>query len=806
MAASADSKKQPDAVVRLKNKEAILYLLITETGVEKFDMKMQANVSHDSELVKEVIEWVKRDFPGLMKSADKTNFALRIIDSAIHNGFEAELTDGHDLKITISFDPSEGKLFSSVKKTQKAEELKTPIKRNLIKDLLDRMKPVLSGSIDSMEQALYQDKQQEFVRAIPRNIKQDEVSAFESLIQLGLSNEKWKDSRLSITATATQTFLVSGNYNSARTYCKDAQRLATEVGEKKLLAALKLLEADCVDRQGNILLARRMYETIKNELSGTPSSLLAHCHGYFAALLCDQGEFVAACREYQLAGEMRAQEGKIYEPAITLVRAASVMERINAHYALKLALVAKNHLSLIREPERSGLTFRSLYGEVCFGIGRIYLDYLRMPGQALELLLEAEIHLRDITEYEESYPNLLFTIAHAYGSLRNAEKHDEYDSMAKDYLNTHKDLRVYKLYQAANGINVNIDATPKLASVASDLEFINLLSKNKNDDEQLLGLIDERITQMKDMHGIRAKMQKSTLMSHSATILWKLKQQKLAIEYQIKACAEYPANVNYRTKLGMYLISQQRETEALEIGIALVHDYPDDYRGYMISATALFNTDQFDDAEQFALKASDFVPERLDIKEFIKTTQEKRRKNPFKTTIASHEKLADKVLKSTPPVGRTQFYEYLRGFSARIIDNTDVFWDSRKKRRWNQNPESIGKALLIQDLKSHGREFYTYSEVQISGGRIDIVLNLLGREYIIELKMCGPNYYGNYAEGGFQQLKDYMKQRRAEYGYLVVFDGRVHQTGTAAIPETIDLGDDMKAYAVAVNVLGVEAQ
>ena len=78
-------------------------------------------------------------------------------------------------------------------------------------------------------------------------------------------------------------------------------------------------------------------------------------------------------------------------------------------------------------------------------------------------------------------------------------------------------------------------------------------------------------------------------------------------------------------------------------------------------------------------------------------------------------------------------------------------------------------------VKSHGREFYTYSEVQLSGGRIDIVLNLLGREYIIELKMCGSSYPRSYAEGGFQQLKEYMKQRRAEYGYLVVFDGRRHQ-------------------------------
>jgi hypothetical protein len=138
-----------------------------------------------------------------------------------------------------------------------------------------------------------------------------------------------------------------------------------------------------------------------------------------------------------------------------------------------------------------------------------------------------------------------------------------------------------------------------------------------------------------------------------------------------------------------------------------------------------------------------------------------------------------------------------------VAANSDAFWANRKNRKWSPDPERIATSLFIQDLSAQGRVFRVYREVHIGGGRIDLIVNILGNEYVLELKMCGAPYSRGYAESGFDQLKDYLKLTGVLRGYLLVFDGRVKQTGPDEIPVTVDLGDSMQAICVSVNLLGI---
>ncbi|MDV2442148.1 hypothetical protein QR665_22455 [Acinetobacter gerneri] len=90
----------------------------------------------------------------------------------------------------------------------------------------------------------------------------------------------------------------------------------------------------------------------------------------------------------------------------------------------------------------------------------------------------------------------------------------------------------------------------------------------------------------------------------------------------------------------------------------------------------------------------------------------------------------------------------------------------------------------------------TEKESILAGGRIDLIVNILGNEFIIELKMCGNGYSKTYAEGGFEQLKSYMTNRNATRSYLIIFDSRVKQTGKDALPSEHDLGNGQLAFCM----------
>lgn len=56
---------QPDSIIRIKNREAIIYFHLTETASEKFEIKLQLNIKPEEESAKETLDWMHREFSSL---------------------------------------------------------------------------------------------------------------------------------------------------------------------------------------------------------------------------------------------------------------------------------------------------------------------------------------------------------------------------------------------------------------------------------------------------------------------------------------------------------------------------------------------------------------------------------------------------------------------------------------------------------------------------------------------------------------------------------------------------------------------
>lgn len=68
-------------------------------------------------------------------------------------------------------------------------------------------------------------------------------------------------------------------------------------------------------------------------------------------------------------------------------------------------------------------------------------------------------------------------------------------------------------------------------------------------------------------------------------------------------------------------------------------------------------------------------------------------------------------------------------------------------------------------------------EIACGDGYVDLLVNFLGVDYILELKIVGAGWGIGYAKDGLDQLDTYMGKYSRPEAYLVVFDGRKTQAG-----------------------------
>jgi len=98
--------------------------------------------------------------------------------------------------------------------------------------------------------------------------------------------------------------------------------------------------------------------------------------------------------------------------------------------------------------------------------------------------------------------------------------------------------------------------------------------------------------------------------------------------------------------------------------------------------------------------------------------------------------------------------------------------------KFKSAPESIAKSNLGMFLSGRFSNIaFIGQELMAGNGFIDLLINYLGINYLVELKVIGATTAISWAKSGINQLNDYMSQYNLDKGYLVVYDGRKTDRG-----------------------------
>lgn len=93
-------------------------------------------------------------------------------------------------------------------------------------------------------------------------------------------------------------------------------------------------------------------------------------------------------------------------------------------------------------------------------------------------------------------------------------------------------------------------------------------------------------------------------------------------------------------------------------------------------------------------------------------------------------------------------------------------------------PESIAKSNLGMFLSGRfSNVAFIGQELMAGNGFVDLLVNYLGLNYLVELKVIGANTPISWAKSGINQLNDYMEKYNLDKGYLVIYDGRKTDRG-----------------------------
>lgn len=105
------------------------------------------------------------------------------------------------------------------------------------------------------------------------------------------------------------------------------------------------------------------------------------------------------------------------------------------------------------------------------------------------------------------------------------------------------------------------------------------------------------------------------------------------------------------------------------------------------------------------------------------------------------------------------------------------FW-KEVGNKFKSAPESIAKSNLGMFLSGRFSNIaFIGQELMAGNGFVDLLINYLGINYLVELKVIGATTSISWAKSGINQLNDYMSKYNLNTGYLVVYDGRKTERG-----------------------------
>jgi len=110
-------------------------------------------------------------------------------------------------------------------------------------------------------------------------------------------------------------------------------------------------------------------------------------------------------------------------------------------------------------------------------------------------------------------------------------------------------------------------------------------------------------------------------------------------------------------------------------------------------------------------------------------------------------------------------------------DYWEVFWETKGKKFVSRPERLIQSHIGIGIGSSFGDIAFIGKEIKKGNGYIDLLINFLGRSYIVEFKLVGPGWGRGLAVQGLDQLDGYMETQNQHESYLVILDGRKTNRG-----------------------------
>lgn len=126
-----------------------------------------------------------------------------------------------------------------------------------------------------------------------------------------------------------------------------------------------------------------------------------------------------------------------------------------------------------------------------------------------------------------------------------------------------------------------------------------------------------------------------------------------------------------------------------------------------------------------------------------------------------------------------------KSFLNMLKDFKEVFSREYWRTIWTEpgtrflpRPESVTKMGLGMYLSGHWNGLAFVGQEIVNGdGFVDLLVNYMGYNYIVELKIVGSSWSIGTAKAGLEQLDAYMENYQERESYLVVFDGRRTSSG-----------------------------
>ncbi|WP_312967040.1 tetratricopeptide repeat protein [Acinetobacter gerneri] len=686
--------------------------------------------------------------------------------------------------ITISFDQYDGTTQTESEVNLNIQDEMDIITENIVNAVNKSMIGFFQTNYDELEIALQNNSEMDFVQHLSHYEISDQNlrEKIYSLVNQALNISKWKKSHLKILVRTGILAKNSNDFIIARSYFNQALQLNKDNDTR---VAITLSIGNCYAKDGKLDSAITIYQNLlSSDLKKVSYDNIAWCHHNLGLAYIEASDISQGIIHFKKSAKIRSSNNEPNEPYQTLGNLAFALELADVHSSISIYDEISTSL------ENDNTTIKSIRNKAhaYYGAARLRCLELRKFSDALRDINHAIPLLQRFVEDRDCLAGALNV---KILCLENLNRHEEAEIIKKireDFLNNRPSLQSSLIENTLN-TNENNDLKWRV-QILQDMNNFPEMTEN-----ELLFFIEEKTELLEKQKDSEALIVLSKLLNYYGEKLLKENKYNLALNYFNRAKTAYPSNTFNNISIMQALYNSENYADAISFSKEFISKNSELYQGYMILGLSAHKVGNYSLAETMLEEALTLKPDLNEIpnvlKEIKKTIKEQKINGNF---IPFNDDL------KISPSNHKLFLEYLHGFKSRAKSNSESFWKSYANQEFIQNPENIGRALLTQDLNAGIQNVNIYKESILAGGRIDLIVNILGNEFIIELKMCGNGYSKTYAEGGFEQLKSYMTNRNATRSYLIIFDSRVKQTGKDALPSEHDLGNGQLAFCIGIDI------